>query len=239
MEGGRYQYDDAFVAAEVLKNRLLPACESAIVCGSIRRRMPTISDIDIVLLPLYDDLPTDLFGEVATTMEPIYSKLTQTLNMLVNAHEIEPDTRCQGQKQKRFTITNRYTNPPISVDLFIANKQNFGYITALRTGPADFMRSLVTRIDNGGLMPNHLRHSNGYLWFDPLNTKFGKPEIIRCPSEETYFRALKLDYVEPSHRTDETADLIRKARNLPIIKKESESGRDNLYSAKHDPTLAR
>ena len=45
----------------------------------------------------------------------------------------------------------------ITLDLFVATRETWGYILALRTGPAEFSKRLVTLKSAGGCCPSHLK----------------------------------------------------------------------------------
>ena len=59
----RLQYDYAFALAQEAILNLTPACIKIEIAGSLRRRRPTVGDIEIVCILKHD---LDLFGEILT-----------------------------------------------------------------------------------------------------------------------------------------------------------------------------
>ena len=105
--------------------------------------------------------------------------------------------RANGPRYKRLIWIGR--SGPLErmpVDLFcVLPPASWGALLAIRTGPAEFGRGLVTKRSQGGAMPDELQQREGALW-GPL----GK---IETPEEEDYFAALGLSYWPPEERSAE------------------------------------
>jgi DNA polymerase/3'-5' exonuclease PolX len=180
-------------------NLISPACERAMICGSVRRQKPEgIHDIEIVAQPRYEEIEGDLFGSI---------QLINGLEVLLKSYIFcermslyrDPQGRtCNGEKHKKILFDGAM------IDLYTAEQSNWGNIVAIRTGNAEFSRYLVTPRSKGGLLPSHLKQADGYLW--------NGDQRIECPTEELFFAALELNFVEPQHRNDITAKSIARKR---------------------------
>jgi len=188
---------------------LAPACDLIAVAGSVRRLKPEVKDMEIVIVPVLTSVPGlgfDLFGtthELLPTFQPLL--LDRALIEMQDSRVLEYDQRVKrnGTKYKRFIVQPDSPNA-IALDLFIAETGNFGNIYALRTGNSEFSKALVTPRRAGGLMPGHLRQEYGYLWHGG--------ECIDCPTEEAFFAALGIRWIEPQFRdANAVPDLIRHA----------------------------
>ncbi len=93
------------IASEVIE-RLCPYCTKIEVAGSIRRRKPTVHDIDIVLIPAD---PWNLEQEIRELARPF----TPTLS---------------GDKLKRFNYNDT------QIDLYFADEKTWATLLLIRTG---------------------------------------------------------------------------------------------------------
>lgn len=175
---------------------LAPACDLIAVAGSVRRLKPEVKDLEIVIVPVLSTvsgLGFDLFGVTPElpTFQPEF--LDRALAEMQDSRVLEYDQRVKrnGTKYKRFIVQPDSPNA-IALDLFIAETGNFGNIYALRTGNSEFSKALVTPRRAGGLMPGHLVQQYGYLWHGG--------ECIDCPTEEAFFTALDIRWIEPQFR---------------------------------------
>ena len=109
---------------------------------------------------------------------------------------LNPALKRNDDKYKRFLFDG------MPLDLFIADEDNLGNILAIHTGNAEFSRLLVTPRNQGGLMPSYLKQKSGYLWN-------GNNQIV-CRTEQDFFDALGIPFVEPRERNEQTADRIKR-----------------------------
>lgn len=176
-----------------------PACERVMICGSVRRQKAEgIHDIEIVAQPRHEEIEGDLFGSIQSIngLEVLLKSYIFCERMSLYR---DPQGRtCNGEKHKKLLFEGAM------IDLYTAESGNWGNIVAIRTGNADFSRYLVTSRNKGGLLPSHLRQADGYLW--------NGDERIDCPTEELFFAALELHFVEPRHRNDITAKTLARKR---------------------------
>ena len=175
-----HEYTTAYAVAEQLVRQLERSCEKIQIAGSLRRHSKIVHDIEIVALPIMQDLP-DLFGET----QAVRSRLDDALDELIGDHVLQsfPGAK-NGSRQKQFAVQPL----GIKLDLFIVlPPAQWGAILAIRTGPAHYSHWLVTRKNLGGALPNHLREKDGGLW--PL---YGG-DMIETPTEESFFAMLGID----------------------------------------------
>ena len=159
------------------------------MAGSIRRRAPTVGDVELVGVPRHALIQADLFapGE-GLNQDLLAARCLELLAEGVLAHRPDVNGRpAFGERYKRL----RYRGFPL--DLFSPPEECFGVVLAIRTGPAEFSRRLVTPRRQGGLLPDWLRVRAGRIWRGvvPLDT----------PTEASVFEALNLDWLEPEART--------------------------------------
>ena len=156
---------------EILKSY----CERIEIAGSIRREKPEVRDIEIVCIPKIEkgnDFWGDGYGTCYNTLEEFLAIPKFCWVFLKN-----------GPKYKQILLPEG-----IKLDLFVANRDNWGNIFLIRTGNMEFSKWIMgTRARQVGLL-----QKDGYLWREE--------ERLSCPEEENVFRLLKLDWVEPRER---------------------------------------
>jgi DNA polymerase/3'-5' exonuclease PolX len=167
------------------------------VAGSLRRECETLGDLELVAIPNQRHLFTLLDARV-------------TGGMIAKA--IKPDGRTRwGERYRALTLTQAYLKrhgvpdaallSRVHVELYLATAKNWGLMLAIRTGPHEFSRRLVSQIKAG----KQHRVGGGYVrpWF-PDGTKqseIRKLPVIPCPDEETAFRLAGYDgVIEPKER---------------------------------------
>jgi hypothetical protein len=182
---------------------LRPACHKTVVAGSLRRECLSVGDVDIVAWPIRDH---DLLEEESKE----YSALDAALSALVGAgtlafDRLEPR---DGPRYKRFVAP---TVGNLPVEIWIGDKDNFGYLLALRTGPAELNRRLVLPVRQGGLCPGDVAMIGGHLyWYASAWSAAAarKAQLVRdgvrlsCPSEAAFFEHMGLPCPEPARRDD-------------------------------------
>lgn len=147
--------------------QLEPHCEVISLAGSIRRDRPTIGDIEIVCVPkAYDATPLFCSG----------------LATVVNQWE-----KVRGELPCRYT--QRTLPEGIRLDLFMVEADGYGLQRAIRTGSADWCRTV--------LAPAWVRagyHSEGGL----LRRADGS--VVPCRTEPELFARIGLPWVHPRDR---------------------------------------
>lgn len=154
-DGPRIPLDVAGKIADALGAELNPGCERVDVAGSIRRRRPEVGDIELLCIPRWH---TDLLGA------PLASKVVDELRRLV-ADNVLADRDADG---RRLPSGERYRQYIIvslgcKLDLYATHACAWGLMLALRTGPASFSQSLVTRRIQGGRLLDGYEVAGGRL----------------------------------------------------------------------------
>lgn len=160
--------------AEAALASLAPYIDRGEVAGSIRRRSPQVKDIELVVIP--SEVQDGLFGEVRLAV-PEVRQICEHMGRV----------RKGGEK---YIQVEGVLGSSMTLDLFIVTPpSDWGVQYALRTGPADFSRALVTRIRD-----RLWRCQDGWVRDD-------RGERVPCPTEEDFFRAAQLEYLLPPART--------------------------------------
>lgn len=180
------KYELAIRIARELAAELGPVCEQVEIAGGLRRGKADPHDIELVARPRLEPV-TDLFGH---RLED-YSLLDERLGELVEAGRLEPVK--DGPRFKQFRVTPE----GIVLDLFVVlPPAQWGYIMAIRTGPAHFSQWLVTRRNKNGALPSHLSAHNGALWEGDRQQR-----VIETPTEADFFSVLGIPMPPPAERT--------------------------------------
>ena len=196
--------------AEVLVELLAPACRRIEIAGSVRRQKAKPNDIEIVCEPKLTDQGRNLCDLACADL------------LRTGQLEKRPDSRgrhCWGTGIKRAIFYQGSNYAP--VDLFqVVEPRQWGVIYAIRTGPGDFNRLLVTSRRWGGGCPLDRKVAGGRVWFiDPGRedlarmpaTKFARlaergeieATMIPAPEEEDFFRVLDVPCWPPEQRSEQ------------------------------------
>lgn len=168
--------DLALRIARELLAEIAPACAQIEIAGGLRRMKPDPHDIELVAVPLLIPV-TNLFGETIND----HSLLDERLGDMINDGRLEPAGK-NGPRYKQF----REPASGAVVDLFIVlPPAQWGYLFAIRTGPAHYSQWLVTERSRGGAKPDDLRAAQGSLWHNM--------DQIETPTEASFFQALGID----------------------------------------------
>lgn len=169
----------ASVASEVIVGALVDVCEEIQVVGSIRRKKPYVHDVDLVVIPRYEERDTHtLFSGTELT-----NLLDERLAELASASRIS--VKSNGDKMKRLQLRAE----DVSVDIYVASRENWAALLLIRTGSRGhniYLCSLAQRLgmqlkaDGSGLFQNGV--------------------MIAGNSEESIFLGLGLNYVFPQDR---------------------------------------
>lgn len=193
------------------------SCDRIVVAGSLRRRLPTCGDVEIVALPKIGARPTDMFADVTAPVDLLHERLDELLATGVVEKRPRSDGAVfwgprakyltfEGVPFDLFSVVNdwRGTKQPAT-----AEPDRFGIILVIRTGPSGYSHRLVTPKDQKavvgyhankrpilkpGLLPTIYRQVDGWLTFRTSG------ERIPTPEEADVFRLLGLEYLEPWER---------------------------------------
>lgn len=155
----------AKIIAENVKSALAPHCERIEIAGSIRREKPQVKDIEIVCIPKPYDV--GLFE----------SGIAKVVNRW---KKIKGELPCK--------YTQRILPDGLVVDIFFAERGNWGLIYAIRTGSADYSHKVLAT----GWVKKGYKSEGGYL------TANGKS--IAVLEEIELFKRIGIPYVHPRKR---------------------------------------
>ncbi len=177
----------------MLIERFTPYCERIVVAGSIRRKKPTIGDLELVAIPVRME-QTNLFGDVAAVSYPLFDYLDSlvrqgAIQKIIGA---EYGRSAWGDRLRKFLVTTTGQQTIYKVDLFLCVPETWGDTLTIRTGPKGFSAWLVTKRSQGGAMPDNMRHIDNRLWRE------SKP--LDAPTEQAFFDALGLLCIPPEQR---------------------------------------
>src|SRR3990172_9337062 len=179
---------EALPAAFELINILKPACQKIEIAGSLRRRCMTVGDIEIVAVPKVEEIEVaepDLFGEKQTKS---YNMLLRALDGL--AAKMGFAFYKKGEKYRQFPFPLK-SGRQISVDLFTAKPETFGWIWLIRTGSKDFSHAVATRLNQAG-----------YTSEEGQIMSTGDKTLIETPFEDDVFKLIGSKLVPPELRGD-------------------------------------
>jgi len=147
-----------------------PFCIRAEVAGSIRRRKPTVNDIDVVVQPKPQSW-IQVIKEIRREFGAITEKQGEKLATLYVPFESK-----QGKGY-------------VEVDLYRASEGTWGILLLIRTGSAEHNIYLCNLAIRKGY---RLAYSHGLL--------NEKGEVIASKTEQDVFQALGLDFIPPEDR---------------------------------------
>ena len=185
--------------AKAIIDVLSPHCERIEVAGSLRRNQAQVGDIELVAISKTH--PVGLFGQDVT--HAAVERIRQA------ADQESPDIRilASGGRAVQFVILRQQ----VQVDLYLATPDNWGYIFAIRTGPAHFSKRAVTPTSKGGFLTEGHRCADGYVWerHRPGGTSL-EPQrklddgawysMLRVPEEQDFFKLLTCGWIDPPRR---------------------------------------
>ncbi len=196
--------------AETLVEEMTPYCEKIIIAGSIRRGKPEVKDIEIVAVPRWDDIAEhtgDLFEPVKMVPQnELYHWALRGVHGIQwikpGTHKIIPWLPKENGKYWRGLI--ELGDARIKLDLFLANPDNFGAISVIRTGPAEFSSALMA----------HLKHNTKYRVQDGHLTIAATGTIVGCSTEESFFENAGLKWIPVADRSaSDLYSLFKKVEN--------------------------
>ncbi len=178
-------YASARPIAEDYLKRLSPYCAQIEIAGSLRRHKTDVHDIELVLQPKFE--PGGLFLDPVNRLSHVIPEVFQDCMVHKN-----------GERMKQIALPQG-----INLELYIVlPPAHWGVIYAIRTGSAEFSHWLVTPRKYRGACPSHRRVENGAVW--------ESDRLVETPTEESFFEALWLDWLEPDERTGPRPEIVQR-----------------------------
>jgi len=209
--GVKVEREDVWRWADIMRNRLVGAgpdspCIDGQVCGSVAREQPWVGDVEIVLLPRFDPKvkAENLLGERIET-DRRYARLEARIDEMI-AEGLLKRGEVWGMKQRKLIPRAFEHFAGFRLELYIGDEDNYGNICALRNGPWELSKALLSSKFSGGLLPPYLQHEDGYLWRMSGGVRAGK---ISCRHERTFFNAIGVEWIPARERTSEKVEELR------------------------------
>lgn len=175
--GTKLRWAEARGLAEVVYTRISPLVVRMMAVGSLRRKCLYVGDVEFIAEPRL--VVADLFGAKVPDTEPVKAALR------------ELGTWVQGA-DRAMRITDVLGRPGMKVELYLVHPPaNWFAQLAIRTGPWEFGREAMTRLQERGYA-----HRDGHV----VNGKTG--EAIDTTSEEQWFGLAGLPCLPPQDRDD-------------------------------------
>lgn len=234
-----HEFAPAWAAAEFLVEQLREHCFRLEIAGSIRRRQPVVKDIEIVALGTRGSVPIagNLLGErqEIDCLERFLDKVDAGRHhAIVRPKKHAGRTAPWGPRMKKLWVTHGCAT--YAVDLFQPTRETWGPVLAIRTGPSDFSRLLVTKRTEGGAMPTDMRQHEGRL----EQYRDSRWQPLDTPDEAAWFAALGVPLWEPPERTE--ARLVAWLRDQGITPTKRSCGGDKRpyapFGAEPRPTVS-
>lgn len=188
----RYPHAEAMAVAQQILAILAPACARHIVAGSLRRRKPTVGDIEILYIPRTETFPdpTDLWATMQVDHADEAIAQLERDGILERRKNVN-GSEMFGPKNKLM----RHVVSGIPVDLFSADTRNWHNYLVCRTGPAQSNTRIATAAQAKGWKWNP--YGAGFSRGGPLA---GDHEEVPMNSEREVFAFVGLPYAEPEAR---------------------------------------
>lgn len=206
----------ALPIAEAIAAQLAPYCERICIAGSIRRRVAVVHDVELVVIPKRRQQVLSLPGfepsveARAALPSGLVDELDEYLNGVIRVAAVAKRRDRNGRtfwgpSDKRI-LWPLVDGGSVAVDMFGATPTTFGAKLALRTGPWQLSKLLVTPRARGGLMPDDCEFRAGGLYRFDTQTNARFRTFVPTPDEPTLFAELGLPDVTPEHRLATTFD---------------------------------
>ena len=166
---------EAAALADHLTADLSPHVERIQVVGSVRRRRPQVSDIELLIEPRL--VVADLFGGLALDIGGLKAEL-ERIGRIVKGGD------------RYIQVAEVYRSESTKLDVFMVSAPaSWGALLAIRTGPVDLSKYLVTRM-----------RRFGYQQTDGHAISIDTGEDVPTDTEEEFFKLAGVECVPPWER---------------------------------------
>lgn len=213
--------------AEQLVTELSPHCDRIAIAGSVRRKKPSPSDIELVAIPRFVKVADGLFDS-----EPVLQNdLDVVMMSLVCSGMLQhgdPVTMVRDDKEvlSRAPFSEKYYRVKFmgeQVDVFaVLSPAQWGPIFTIRTGDAGYTHWLVSQgwpkgiyFRNGALV-QHVDSKGRYIsegrWTNLQHVRCDLKDCgfitLQTPEEADVFKALGLEYIKPENRVTTHSEAV-------------------------------
>lgn len=184
---------EAQADAEAFRDLFAECYERWTIAGSVRRGKSEVGDVEHVVIPTQRDriIPGSMFGEMES-VNALLVRMDELLDAGVLVKHTYDVNRADGTTGERQMWGDKYRGIDFRGhmhEVFCATPAGWGAILAIRTGPADFSKRLVT-----SLHPRGLQCEGGRVKYK----RDGK--VYATPTEESFFVACGVPWLEPKER---------------------------------------
>lgn len=179
--GRKIPWDDAAAIAEAVSAELTPLVKRIKCVGSVRRRKAECGDIEFLAEPHFDQ---DLLGGRTAITDPVERRLRELGTWVAG-----------GTRHMRIVDVLGRTGLHLEVYL-VHPPASWGSLLAIRTGPADLGRYVMTACRQHGF-----RHQNGYA------RRLDTGERVPTDTEAQFFALADVECLPP-HRRDVQAEAL-------------------------------
>lgn len=188
--GSALSWDEAYAIARDVAQELRPHALRVKAVGSLRRRRPTVGDIEFLVEPAVE--VADLFGTLTPVVAPIRAVLEQLGRWVKGA-------------DRMMQVSDLLGRPGLTCEVYLVHPPaQWGSQLAIRTGPSDLGKLAVTLMHHHGL-----REQRGHV----IEVRTGN--VLPTPTEEDFFRLAGLPCWPPAKR-DELIQRIQRGEDLRI-----------------------
>lgn len=194
---GRLPLAEAETIAQSIRRWLLDtsgAFSRVEIAGSIRRRKPTVGDIELVA-----ELDLE-FGAMARIQSSLRAARVQRADPTVRKDGVIVKAPWGDRYMKGVYVAG---DDRVQIDLFMVRPPaEWGPVFLIRTGAAIFSKMMVTRLHRYNMVC-----SEGRI----LRREAQEDVVVPCPTEERFFELVHLPFIPPERRDfvfPETAVLL-------------------------------
>jgi DNA polymerase/3'-5' exonuclease PolX len=150
-QGTQYKYSHALGIARRMTKALQHSCHRLMIVGSVRRCKQMVGDIELLAVTKRHE---DMFG-----CENGPAFIDTPLQRMIDSGELSKPIK-NGDRYKQFIVTSI----GMKFDLFIVPADEWAVALAIRTGPRDFSRRIVTERHRHGLLQDGHMIEGNKLW---------------------------------------------------------------------------